>query len=561
MSISKKLNIGYFIVGIVLLLSIGYATIQFFRVGDEVAKAVDVQMAQVQRINDIQKDLLSQGIYARAYTVDSSQKNLDLLTGHTKNFIIMIDEVLRENTIKDATPIITNLKDQSEMIQQQIDKMVSAVQARDISTALSIVNGDYNYTSVYTRDLAENIESFENEQLNKIVINTKEMISLSTIVSIIFLFVTILVIIFYVIYTKRGITAPLQTIVQELEKMASGNLNGVHKPIRSKDEIGQLSRAFILLQRNFEELLVSIKHNSNELNTSASQLTQNSDAISKETTQIKKLIHHTAQTSETMSVGASESAVAVDETSQGINEIARATQELHSGAVTLTHSANEGVQIVNEAKLQMEAMHESTKTISNLTNTLIEQSEQISSITNAITNIADQTNLLALNAAIEAARAGEHGKGFAVVADEVRKLAEQSKQSASEIVQLTKTIQSNSKNVSDAVDKSLECAKQGVTVIDKAGHSFHFISDNIYSMSERVEQVSATAQEISASAEEVAASVIEISYGTEKTTSNVEAVAKATKLQAEIVKQIDDLSERLAEQAKELQRSIHKFTL
>ena len=78
MSIRKKLNIGYFIVGFVLLLSIGYATIQFFRVGDEVSKAVDVQMAQVQRINDFQQDLLSQGIYARAYTVDSSQKILIL---------------------------------------------------------------------------------------------------------------------------------------------------------------------------------------------------------------------------------------------------------------------------------------------------------------------------------------------------------------------------------------------------------------------------------------------------------------------------------------------------
>ena len=102
MSIRKKLNIGYFIVGFVLLLSIGYATIQFFRVGDEVSKAVDVQMAQVQRINDFQQDLLSQGIYARAYTVDSSQKILDLLTGHTNNLVVMIDELQRENTIKDA---------------------------------------------------------------------------------------------------------------------------------------------------------------------------------------------------------------------------------------------------------------------------------------------------------------------------------------------------------------------------------------------------------------------------------------------------------------------------
>src|SRR5690606_20619391 len=300
-----------------------------------------------------------------------------------------------------------------------------------------------------------------------------------SILSIVFLIITLVVIGFYMIYTKHGITQRLQSITNDLEQIADGNIKVLHKPVRTKDEFGMLSNAFISLQRNFEELLTSIQQNATQLSNSADSLLKNSESISVETVHIKELVEHTAQTAATMTIGANESALAVDETSQGINSIARSTQDLHSGAVTLTQFANDGVKIIDEAMQQMETVHASTESISNLSHVLIEQSGQISAITKAITDIADQTNLLALNAAIEAARAGEHGKGFAVVADEVRKLAEQSKKSANEIVHLTETIQHNSQNVGEAVESSLKCANDGVVIIDRAGQSFHTITDNI----------------------------------------------------------------------------------
>ncbi|MEK4627052.1 MAG: methyl-accepting chemotaxis protein [Solibacillus sp.] len=561
MSVRKRLNIGFILLEVILLLSIGFATIQFFRVGTEVSQAVDVHMAQIERINDIQQDLLSQGVYARAYALDPSQKNLDFLTTHSTNLAQLVEEVQANNKTKAASSLILNLKDQSIIIQDQIDEMITHVKNREVPATLSLINGNYTTTSSFTKDITEKIEQIENEQLDQVVENTQRMISLSTIISIIFIIITISVITWFLFYIKRGITKPLQVIAKDLEEMANGNLAQKHEPVNSKDEIGQLSRSFILLQHNFEELLLNIQHNSNELNSSANQLLENSQVISKETEEIKQLVHNTAQTSRSMSIGASESVAAVDETSSGIQQIAQSTQELHNGALLLTKSANTGVEVVEEAKNQMESIYQATETIAVLTDTLIKQSEQISFITQAITDIADQTNLLALNAAIEAARAGEQGKGFAVVADEVRKLAEQSKQSANQIVNLTETIQADSKNVGQAVVDSLESAKQGVVVIDRAGMSFHSMSENVYSMTERVEQIAATAQQIAASSEEVAAVITEISYGAGKTTENVNEIAAATDQQVGVVKQIEALSSRLDKQAKELQQSMQRFSL
>src|SRR5690606_39536272 len=107
--------------------------------------------------------------------------------------------------------------------------------------------------------IAEKVEQIENKELDKVVNNTQDMISLSTILSIVFLIITLVVIGFYMIYTKRGITQRLHSITNDLEQIADGNIKVLHKPVRTKDEFGMLSNAFISLQRNFESLLTSIQ--------------------------------------------------------------------------------------------------------------------------------------------------------------------------------------------------------------------------------------------------------------------------------------------------------------
>ena len=168
----------------------------------------------------------------------------------------------------------------------------------------------------------------------------------------------------------------------------------------------------------------------------------------------------------------------------------------------------EGNQAIQAAVLQMNAIHDSIRELSGVVEGLGNHSQAIGQIIEVITGIANQTNLLALNAAIEAARAGEHGRGFAVVADEVRKLAEQSSRSAEQISQLINTIQSDTKHAMNSMEAGTREVQQGILVVHEAGETFGQIQMSIGTVSDQVHDVSAAAQEAAGLGKEAAISVI-----------------------------------------------------
>ena len=207
----------------------------------------------------------------------------------------------------------------------------------------------------------------------------------------------------------------------------------------------------------------------------------------------------------------------------------------------------------------MTTIYESTKLTTELIQKLSKQSEEIKSISRVITSITEQTNLLALNAAIEAARAGEHGKGFAVVADEVRKLAEESNASAGQIVALTNEIQTDTKNVEKAVQESLQTVEAGVGIINEAGLSFSQIENAVDDMKAQIEDISAVTEEISAAAEEVAASVAEIAAASKSTAEQAESSKETSQQQLATMQEINAVSNDLSNRAIDLQSAVNQF--
>jgi methyl-accepting chemotaxis protein len=157
--------------------------------------------------------------------------------------------------------------------------------------------------------------------------------------------------------------------------------------------------------------------------------------------------------------------------------------------------------------------------LSHLISSLGSYSREISEILNVINDIAEQTNLLALNAAIEAARAGEQGRGFAVVADEVRKLAEKTSHSTTEIGDMIKSIQTQTTHAERAMDHSLKCVESGVDLSSAAGDSLTQIIASVNELQEMVQNIASSTEEISTTAENVNQDIEEIAYMSKKTKS------------------------------------------
>ncbi|MER2107540.1 MAG: methyl-accepting chemotaxis protein [Solibacillus sp.] len=258
---------------------------------------------------------------------------------------------------------------------------------------------------------------------------------------------------------------------------------------------------------------------------------------------------------------ANDSAVAMDESASGIQNIAESTQIIHTDAVATRQLANEGEQSIVSAKEQMESIYISSKLTSELIGKLSKSSTEIQQISKVITDITDQTNLLALNAAIEAARAGEHGKGFAVVADEVRKLAEQSKESAQLIGNLTNEILTETTHVEQSVTEGLARVETGVHVIHEAGSSFSSIVASVEAVTVRMAEVSAVTEEMSAGTEEVSASVETLASNIREAAEQTEAITQQIEEQTASLQEINAIATNLEAKSEQLNATISKFKI
>ena len=507
-----------------------------------------------------QKELNAQGMYARAYILDPSNTNLKSLDQSNALLKSYINQ-LPEPDSKEMDAAVSIIKTNFKTLNTYISKITNYVKSDEIGSAMTLVSGEYTTVSNEIYLAANKLIDTNNDKLDSNIGETKSTIHGSFIVAIIWMVVATLLTVALIFYVKRGITVPLQKIVKEMNTMADGDLTLHDIRVKTKDEIGALANAFNKMKANFQQIIVNIQSNTVELSNSSNELSNSSTSISQMGESVANRTQETATMANNMKAAAHDSAIGIEETAQGLQLIAEETQTVHQNAAQMRDTAESGLVTIEAAQTQMEVIERSTLLVADLSHNLTKQSQEIGNISKLITDITEQTNLLALNAAIEAARAGEHGKGFAVVADEVRKLAEQSKHSANQIVDLTVTIQTDTKNVELAANNGLASVRDGVTIIQEAGEAFNSIHSNILTVTEGVEHISATSQQISASSEEVSASVSEIATSAETTASNIEEIASATGELSSSLFEIQTVASKLTNNSQDLDTMSKKFTV
>lgn len=370
--------------------------------------------------------------------------------------------------------------------------------------------------------------------------------------------ILILLVLVYIIIDR--LLKPLKKVVNVANQVANGELIDVDLET-SKDEIGKLSESIRTMVANLQHIILNIRNTSNHVSSAANQLTVHAGETYNSSTNIALDMNQITQNAEASMTMTEETAAAMEETATGIQQIADSANVAAESSISASQASERGNEVVQQVIAQMELINDSVEQIGTTINGLHVNTKKISEIVSLITAIADQTNLLALNAAIEAARAGEHGKGFAVVADEVRRLAEQSSQSATEIYNLISSIQSDSNASITVMQKGKEDVKVGMAFTNEVGEIFKEILTSSEEVASQIREISAASQQISASSEEVAASVNNIKQSAEQSAEFSSNVSKSTQEQLSTMQEVKDASSSLGKTAEELQGLVAKFKL
>jgi methyl-accepting chemotaxis protein len=329
----------------------------------------------------------------------------------------------------------------------------------------------------------------------------------------------------------RRITRSLNELEGAMHQIQTSNDLSRRVSVTAMDEIGQIGHSFNQMIQSFQEIIQQVITNSRGVMQAAGKLSESS--------------HRVAISSQNQSDATASMAAAVEEVTTSIDHVADSSQETHNIARKSGELSVQGGEVVQGAAEEMSKIADSVNQSSQFILRLGEHSNQISAIVNVIKEIADQTNLLALNAAIEAARAGEQGRGFAVVADEVRKLAERTARSTEEITAMIGSIQSGTQHAVESMQEGSARVTEGVAMATRAGESMGQIREGASQVISAVSDISSALREQSAASNQVA--------------QNVERIARMTEENSVAANEIAGEAQQLESLAGALESAVSRF--
>ncbi|MFF5994379.1 methyl-accepting chemotaxis protein [Lysinibacillus sp. KU-BSD001] len=362
----------------------------------------------------------------------------------------------------------------------------------------------------------------------------------------------------FIIVIIRSITKPLKEITDAAAVMSSGDLR-TKLSINKRDEIGVLSKSFQKMGDMLSSIISHIHNKSAVISSSSEELTATLMESSRATEQISAAMNDVQEGLANQTMKLSQSFESLKNVSDDIHEISENTTQVTLKAQQAEKTADIGHDIVISTQNQMATIEGTFNALSSDIETVNNYANEINEIVNVITSISDQTNLLALNAAIEAARAGEAGKGFAVVADEVRKLAEQTNNSSIQVKEIITSIQRESSKSVESMNTSLNEVKKGLEMFAQTETNFLEVKSFIEEITDQLEAVQIRAQKIAANSEQVVSDMQVVERISTESKSQLETVSVAAEEQLCSMEEISATAEALESIVEDLLEEVRLF--
>ena len=557
-SISKKLWLAFSVTIVLIMVVNTVASVALEKVKDQYNEIIERDVQRISYARDLevaQKDLATRLLEFVAFNKSTSKQGIQ---EEIENGTVAAKGLIELSKDEASLQLLDQLKEKTLLLFESNNLIIELKESnRDLSTAqLTSMKLNSEILDILSKLIEVQEQNIANTR-NDIDAYQLTMVTLMIIITIVSILLAI--VISYVL--SRNISKPVGQVTDALEEIAQGNLSMEPLNIKNRDEIGKMANSFNTMLEDLRGIVSSVSDSSMQVAANAQELSASSEQSLASSQMVAKSAENQLHTSTEQSHFMNTSIDSMNELRTSIDQISGDNEQMLHATNDVKVLIDQGATSIKNVVNQMETIHETFKDTTAMMHTMEQHSNSIQNITSLITDIADQTNLLALNAAIEAARAGEHGKGFAVVAEEVRKLAEQSKNSATEIGSMVEQIQQTSSDATKTIVAGGTKVDEGMEKTSESLHVFRNIESGIGEVVYRVESVSAAVEEIQAMTGSVIESVQHVQQLAAQTADTASDTSAATEEQLAATEEISSNAQSLSDLAEKLQYEVNHFKL
>ena len=536
MKIGVRLGLGFSIVAVIMLIVGVFAIVQLNKLDEDITSLVSDKNPKVamlheikDQINVVARAIRNMVIYDDQEVVKKEAQRIGEARDVVNKILEKLNGVVKSDAGKAALKEVVDSRAAYRTVQQSV---VSMLEANDKEKAKALLLNDLRKAQTAYMGAVDKMLEYQAKEADRVGKDADSLAARTKTIIIVLLLVGIGLSLGIALLVVRSVTSPIVPLAAMARKIADGDLN-VNVDHFSHDEIGQLSESF--------------RSMSNSLRTLITQVTQSAEQVASASSQLHSTAEQIATGAEEVASQTGTVATASEEMSATSGDIAHNCLMAAENSNRASETARGGASVVSQTITGMERIAQQVRAAAKTVEELGARSDQIGAIVGTIEDIADQTNLLALNAAIEAARAGEQGRGFAVVADEVRALAERTTRATREIGEMIKAIQGETRGAVAAMEEGVAEVERGTESSIKSGQALEQILSQINDVTMQVNQIATAAEEQTATTSEI--------------TSNIQQITDVVHATARGAMETAAASSQLSREAENLQQLVSRFKL